>query len=400
MKILFICDEYPPGRSGGVGSMVRLLGRELAWQGHGVYVAGLYTYGYGGPDYEEDAGVKVWRMRYGLRLMFDQDHIVSKLAYKLPDVIKRRLNGKRAFGRFISFVEGLVEREKIDIIEIPDWNTFAMIIGFTVRWPAFTVPLLLKSHGSYTKICHDTGREPKAKLAFTDRLLFSRADAIAAVSRDCAETDKKLFRPNVPIDVLYNGIEVRSPSTAERSRNTAIFSGSLTGPKGIFRLAEAWNIVAARLPAARLEIFGKGPVAPIASLLSERAGSTVRFHGHVARESLLRALEESTLAVFPSYTESFALAPMEAMERGCPVIYTTRTSGPELITDGLHGLLADPDDVEGLAAKIILLFSDEPLRRRLAERGRKRIEEEFSIQVVAENHVGYYRQIIDKFKHA
>jgi len=64
MNVLFICEEYPPGKNGGIGTMVRMLGREMVKQGHNVYVAGLYPHGYGEADYEEDEGVKVWRLRY------------------------------------------------------------------------------------------------------------------------------------------------------------------------------------------------------------------------------------------------------------------------------------------------------------------------------------------------
>jgi glycogen synthase len=63
MTILFICNEYPPGKSGGIGSMTRVLARAMVKAGHQVLVAGLYAHGYGQKDYEEDQGVKVWRRR-------------------------------------------------------------------------------------------------------------------------------------------------------------------------------------------------------------------------------------------------------------------------------------------------------------------------------------------------
>jgi glycogen synthase len=46
MNILYICDEYPPGPNGGIGSVVQNLARELVKQGHKVYVVGLYPIGY------------------------------------------------------------------------------------------------------------------------------------------------------------------------------------------------------------------------------------------------------------------------------------------------------------------------------------------------------------------
>ena len=63
MKILFLCEEYPPGKNGGIGTMVKTLSRELVNQGHHVYVVGLYAHGYGQKNFEIDHNVKVWRFR-------------------------------------------------------------------------------------------------------------------------------------------------------------------------------------------------------------------------------------------------------------------------------------------------------------------------------------------------
>ena len=58
MNILLLCDEYPPGRHGGIGTAVQLLARALVREGHKVVVAGFYDWSYGGKDTEADQGVK------------------------------------------------------------------------------------------------------------------------------------------------------------------------------------------------------------------------------------------------------------------------------------------------------------------------------------------------------
>src|ERR1700761_9021534 len=85
MNILYLCDEYPPGRNGGIGTVVQLLGREMVRQGHNVIVAGFYDWGYGGEDYFEDEGVKVYRFRRALssNLLHKQDVLPVRIAYKL-----------------------------------------------------------------------------------------------------------------------------------------------------------------------------------------------------------------------------------------------------------------------------------------------------------------------------
>src|SRR4051812_5068560 len=102
MKVLFICDEYPPGKNGGIGTAVQSLARALVRMGHEAYVAGLYTYFYGQKNYENDQGVHVWRFRYGINLGVEKNIFCYKVLNKLPGVIKQHLNGRRAFARFIT----------------------------------------------------------------------------------------------------------------------------------------------------------------------------------------------------------------------------------------------------------------------------------------------------------
>ena len=85
MNILYLCDEYPPGRHGGIGTAVQLLAREMVQQGHKVIVAGFYEWGYGQKDEFEDMGVKVYRFRRGLdtRLLADKESLTVRAAYKV-----------------------------------------------------------------------------------------------------------------------------------------------------------------------------------------------------------------------------------------------------------------------------------------------------------------------------
>src|SRR5689334_8892937 len=63
LKICFVCGEYPPGPHGGIGTTVQVLGRALVQAGHQVRVVGACARDYPAPDYENDQGVDVWRLR-------------------------------------------------------------------------------------------------------------------------------------------------------------------------------------------------------------------------------------------------------------------------------------------------------------------------------------------------
>ena len=134
---------------------------------------------YGEKDFENDQGILVWRLRYGINLHLSSQNKLYTVLERFPDLIKRNLNGKRAFCKFINFIQELIASENIDVIEIADYNSFAMYIGFKVEWPKFTVPLVLKIHGSYTYFCKELGTNPINKFHEVDRLLLLYSSIIS-----------------------------------------------------------------------------------------------------------------------------------------------------------------------------------------------------------------------------
>jgi glycosyltransferase involved in cell wall biosynthesis len=396
MNILFICDEYPPGKNGGIGTMVQVLGRELVKQGNRVFVVGLYNYRYGSADHETDHGVEVWRFRYGYNLPFGDNNKLYGLYERLPGFVKQRLNGTKAFNKFITFINELIRQKSIDIIEIQDWNSFAFSIGFDVRWPKFEAPLVVKSNGSYTYFADEAGDEINKTLFETDLALYKRADALSAVSHYTAQKNIRLFNITAPVKVLYNSIEIPEVSrSAGRHKCKVIFTGTLIPKKGIFQLMQAWNIVSQKYPEATLDVYGKGKIKPLRQLLSKEAAATVNFKGHVSRQELFNELSQATMAVFPSYSECFALAPLEAMAVGCPVVNTSRSSGRELVKDGENGSLIDPDNISEMAEKITQLISDPKLQQKYSDNGKRTVLTQFNITKSAQDHVTFYNSVLD-----
>jgi glycosyltransferase involved in cell wall biosynthesis len=398
MNILFICDEYPPGLNGGIGSITQVLARALTQKGHQVFVAGMYTYAYGGKQYEEDEGVKVWRLRYGFN--FKQANFFYKVQRKLPVWLKNLLYARQDFNRFLTFLNNLIDEHKIDVIEQPDWNTFMYDLGVPEPvFPKLKVPLIVKSHGSHTYFSKELNVKPKPFWEKIDRMLYERADALCSVSNYTAHQNYSLFHPTKSIKTLYNTIDFkRNKAGMLREQNLVFFSGTLVHKKGVFSLIEAWNTVISHKPDAKLVVFGKGDIAKLKDMLNEESRNTVSFMGHQPRPILADCLQKATMAVFPSYTEAFALGPMEAMSTGCPTIYTKLSSGPELITDHEDGLLVDPHQPEEVAQAILLLFQDDALRARLGMQGAEKIFRNFNFEQTVQNHVLFYEEVIENFR--
>ncbi len=112
----------------------------------------------------------------------------------------------------------------------------------------------------------------------------------------------------------------------------------------------------------------------------------VKFLGPQAHYKLPIYYATGDIFVHPAvWDEPFGMVLTEAMASGCPVISTAAGAMPEIVVDGETGLLVNPGDSEALADAILHLLTNEILRKRMGEAGRRRVEKEFSWENVAEN---------------
>ncbi len=398
MNILYLCDEYPPGRHGGIGTVVQLLAREMVRRGHHVIVAGYYDLGYGGQDRFIDQGVVVYRFRSFLDGPWwrNRESLVVRAGHRLAKMAGlRQWEIARGLSRYHSSLESLIQKYKIEIAERPDYNDYLQYCTRPTVLAPLSVPTVVKLHGTITYFLKEADQPAPQAVWDSERQMLEQADAVVSVSDYTAERTSAYFGYGKPITTLYNGIRTRIDTNgAVKDPNLVVFTGSLQEKKGIYQLAKAWNLVHVRLPQAQLKVFGRGMLDRVKRLLDPRAAGSVQFMGHVARTELFGHLAKASAAVFPSYAECFAMGPMEAMACGTTVIYTRRSSGPELITHGVDGLLVDPDDVEGLARQIEYVLREREKSDELARRGKERVTNNFDITVVARRHESFYLQLL------
>ena len=379
MKLCFVCSEYPPGPHGGIGTMTQVLCRVLAGAGHEVRVTGVYPAQYPAPDYEQDQGVRIWRLR-------EPANPAGWL---------------QARSRLYRMVADWVGESAVELIEAPDYQ------GWTAGWRRLSAPLVIRLHGSETYFAAELGRRVSRVAFWLERAALRRADFWCSVCRYTAEKTRQVFRlRSHPSAILYNPVEVPLvlPERKPAGRNV-VFSGTLTPKKGIVSLVQCWPSVARAYPDAELHIFGKHGRSDtgesmreyLISLLPSETRGSVHFHGHVAREVLREALAGARAAVFPSYAEAFPVAPLEAMSVGCPTIASRRGSGPELLGDQREGLLVDPDRPEEIAAAIQRLLSSERLAEQIGAAGRERVRRDFSAGNLLDRNVGFYQECAARF---
>jgi glycosyltransferase involved in cell wall biosynthesis len=376
MKLCFVCCEYPPAPHGGIGSVTQVLARAFAAAGHEVRAAGLYA-GLDAPSVGNDHGVAVWRL-------------------PMPRGRFGWTQGRRDLFRTVA---GWVDRGEVDVVEVPDWQ------GYAACWPQLRAPVVTRLHGSSSYFA----REMRARLHWPAYCLeaasFHRADDCCSTSGYTAARTERLFgRRRRPVDVLFNPVDVPPEPTAPRSRNRVVFAGTLTAKKGVVPLVAAWPAVLESSPAAELHLFGKDAGAEdgrpmievLTALLPEAARASVHFYGHVERERVQSEFASCRLAVFPSFAEAFSMVPLEAMAHGCPVIYSNRCSGPELIASGRDGLLIDPDRSEQIAEAIVSLLRDDVACKRMGAAGRSTVLQRFSTGVLLARNERFYAECISR----
>ena len=151
----------------------------------------------------------------------------------------------------------------------------------------------------------------------------------------------------------------------------ALFVGVLERYKNVDGLAEAWRRASPRIPEASLHIVGRGSLARVMASLVGDFPSQTSWTEHLAQPEVAQALDASTCLVLPSRSEGMGRVVIEAFCRGRGVIGSRVGGIPDLIDDGVNGLLVDPGDTNGLAEALIRLLSDRELAEGLGRGARE-----------------------------
>jgi len=391
MNILYLCDEYPPCQHGGIGTVTQNLARELVLKGHNVYVCGFYPYYRTASAFEDDFGVKVYRRFYGNKIL---------LKLSRHEYLGRFLNIERHFNSYTKYLKEFIKKNEIEIIEIPDFNEAFRYTGPRfINFPDFGIPSIVKLHGTFSFFDHlEREQYLNDNIYRKEHFLIQNANLVLAISEFTKRVVKDIFDYPREISVIYNGINICESGSYKEEDDTksVVFAGTLAEKKGVISLIKAWEIVISEIPTARLFLYGKcgkGVIEKVNKLVSGKAKASIELKGFVSRRMLLEIYRSASCAIFPSYAESFSMAPLESMQTGCPTIFTKRASGEELIKHELNGLLIDPDNIQEIATAIIKMLTDRKSAIEMGCRGSETVKKKFNISVIADQHINLYRSL-------
>ena len=223
-----------------------------------------------------------------------------------------------------------------------------------------------------------------------DRFVMRRLPRILVVSEGTRRTLEGYGVDSRCIEVVPNAIEDHKlvPPTFTRDARRSggiriVAAGRLSFEKGYDVLLDALIWLRENAGDFTVEIFGHGPEQERLERIVRRGqlGSQVRFKGFVG--DILPVLRKADLLVLPSRSEGMPNVILEAWAQKLAVVATAVGGVPEMIEDGVSGLLARPEDSVGLARQLQRMMSDSSLAISCGEAGYARVCEQYNYRVQA-----------------
>ena len=146
---------------------------------------------------------------------------------------------------------------------------------------------------------------------------------------------------------------------------------------------------------AQLVLVGDGPDRSAAEWLAHDLGIHTRVHFLGKQEQVNELLALADLLLMPSEQESFGLVALEAMACKVPSIATRVGGVPELIDNGVTGLLYEVGDVDCMAQGVLSLLGNKPRLNAMREAVRKAAQKTYCASLVVPHYVRYYEQVLN-----
>ena len=406
MKVAFIqpwVSYGPNGAGGALGIWTWEVGRRLA-QAH--VVVSYSNRSAGELAYEEAEGVKFVRAfpKLDMRLL--------RLRQRARQNLKRDFASKFYYRFYLMRAAIVLRRYGCDIIHIFNLSQFAPVMARLNP----QAKIVLNMHCDW--------------LVGLDYALINKRLQYVDGIVGCANCITDEIQTRFPqyadrCATIYNGVDVKTfwpgPNRSKRhDTETLITVGRISPEKGLHVLLDAFEMVVSKKANVILRIIGPESIlAPEAitkvkdncrirrdysryglnylATLRDRVNRSLRgrvvFVGNMSPREVAAEMQNATMLVQPSFSESFGMPVVEAMSSALPVVASDVGALPELVLDGETGLLVDPDNPPQLAEALLRVLEDPAKARAMGERGRARVLDGFSWEATVQELESYYQTL-------
>ena len=342
MKIAILIAGFPPRSIGGVEIATLNIALELAERGHEVHIITTGD--------EKLKGDK----RESLHIHYIQHDIVQE----------------SSLWAAISYaIKALVQIKKINPDIVHAQRFYREGLSAWLAKVFFKKPYCTWCHGA------DIYLSWRFK-SIASKLFLKSADAVIALTQDMERKIQEIC--NRDAFVIPGGIDLRrfeglsrknAAKSSTDSERIILFVGRLHPLKGVAYLVEAMYTIIHSNPRVRLLIVGDGEERSNLENLTNKLGLAkyISFTGKVPHEKVPEYMATADVLVLPSLVEGFGVVLLEAMACGLPIVATNVGGIPEIVQDGENGLMAESENSREIADKVLMIFENDELRKRISQ---------------------------------
>ena len=296
-------------------------------------------------------------------------------------------------------ISGIDARFGLDIVESPNWDAEGLVTAIDQR-----IPVVARAHSPLSEVAGTQGwvLNQDLRLAIAlERRLSAHANLLTGSTHAILDLAGRLYQSGpermlrIPLGL---GGAASPPETAGGPGPLVLFAGRLEARKGIATLIDAIERLMVLDRSARYVLAGDDSAA-IGKTWKEKlrrrdaaTAARIEITGEVSAERLAGLYRECDLFVAPSLWESFGLVFLEAMANAKPVVGTSVGGIPEVVEDGVTGILVQPGDSGALAGAMGELLRDPERCARMGRAGWTRWREKFSREAMASRTLEAYWQ--------
>ncbi|MET3132117.1 glycosyltransferase involved in cell wall biosynthesis [Oxalobacteraceae bacterium GrIS 1.11] len=325
-----------------------------------------------GPGLEGQGGVASVVQVYAEAGLFADGQVSLLASYSPGGALAKLRTAAAALGRYA----GLLLRGKAAVLHIHVSSRASFWRKALFIWLAVLTRRRVVFHlhgGGFRQFIEDLSPTRK-KLAIDT---IRRCDQLLCLASPTLAWLEQLA-PAVPVRWWPNPVPAQlfEPAPpAEQREPVLLYLGALLPAKGVLQLLEAFAILRAHDPQARLVLGGSG--AEQAVLQAYAAANDLREHvtflGWIDTDTKTAWLRRARVLALASHLEAQPMVLLEAMASGATVVSTNVGGIPDLITHERDGLLAPPHDATAFAQQLLRAWQDPALRQRLTLAARQRV---------------------------